>query len=154
MKDLKFITIEQVIAFNQEINRNENADYYLTNRSSLESAVGAAFYFQADSGFLHGTIPEVAAALCYKIAKNHPFLDGNKRTAAIAALVFLELNEYDIEFEEYADADTEFSREIFNFIENKTNLDDLKNWFTQKTTNKLEGLAKEIVQATESELLA
>lgn len=136
MKDLKFITVEQVIAFNQEISKSENATHSLTNRSSLESAVGASFYFQVDNGFMHGSIPEVAAAICYKIAKNHPFLDGNKRTAAVAALVFLELNDYDIEFEEYGDADTEFSREIISFVENKTNLDDLKNWFIRKTSKR------------------
>lgn len=136
MKDLKFITVGQVITFNQEIIKSENATHCLTNRSSLESAVEAAFYFQTDNGFIHGSIPEVAAALCYKIAKNHPFLDGNKRTAAVAALVFLDLNDYDIEFEEYGDADTEFSREIISFIENKTNLSDLKNWFISKATKK------------------
>ncbi|WP_052361898.1 type II toxin-antitoxin system death-on-curing family toxin [Geminisphaera colitermitum] len=38
------------------------------------------------------TIFEVAAAYAYGIAKNHPFLDGNKRTAFITAIVFLEAN--------------------------------------------------------------
>jgi death-on-curing protein len=136
VKELKFITVEQVIAFNKEIIESENATHSLTNRSSLESAVGASFYFDAEDGFMHGSIPEVAAALCYKLAKNHPFLDGNKRTAAISALVLLELNDYEIEFEEYADADTEFSREIFNFVENRTDLDDLKGWFLSKTIKK------------------
>jgi death-on-curing protein len=136
VKDLKYITVEQVIIFNQGISKSENATHSLTSRSSLESAVSASFYFQVDNGFIHGTIPEVAAALCYKIAKNHPFLDGNKRTAAIAALVFLELNEYNIEFEEYGDSDTEFSREIISFVENKTNLDDLKAWFIKKTSKR------------------
>lgn len=136
MKDLKFITVEQVIAFNKEISKSENATHSLTNRSSLESAVGAAFYFDVEDGFMHGSIPEVAAALCYKLAKNHPFLDGNKRTAAVAALVFLELNDYDIEFAEYADADTDFSRVIFDFVENKTELDDLKKWFVNRTNKR------------------
>ena len=33
-----------------------------------------------------------AAALAYGLARNHPFLDGNKRTAAVACETFLELN--------------------------------------------------------------
>lgn len=35
----------------------------------------------------------LAAAYAYGIARNHPFADGNKRTAAVAALMFLDLNE-------------------------------------------------------------
>ena len=38
------------------------------------------------------TLCDLAAALCYGIAINHPFLDGNKRTAFVAMAVFLELN--------------------------------------------------------------
>jgi death-on-curing protein len=35
---------------------------------------------------------EIAAAYLFYICKNHPFLDGNKRTAMIAAIVFLRIN--------------------------------------------------------------
>lgn len=38
------------------------------------------------------TIPEMAAAYAFGIARNHPFVDGNKRTALMAAYVFLRLN--------------------------------------------------------------
>lgn len=136
MKELKYITIEHVVIFNQKICNSENAASSLTNRAGLESAVGSAFFFLEDTGFAHGSIPEIAATLCYKIAKNHPFLDGNKRTAAAAAIVFLNLNGLDIEFEEYGDADTEFSRQIFSFVENNTQLEDLKKWFVSKTKRK------------------
>jgi death-on-curing protein len=37
-------------------------------------------------------IVEIAAAYLFYICKNHPFLDGNKRTAMMAAIVFLRLN--------------------------------------------------------------
>jgi death-on-curing protein len=37
----------------------------------------------------------MAAAYAYGIAKNHPYFDGNKRTAAIACEVFLLLNGYE-----------------------------------------------------------
>lgn len=42
--------------------------------------------------YVHGTLFEVAAAYLFHLAKNHPFVDGNKRTALAAALVFLDLN--------------------------------------------------------------
>ncbi len=37
---------------------------------------------------------ELAAAYAYGIARNHPFADGNKRTAFVTAVLFLELNGY------------------------------------------------------------
>ncbi|GMV60973.1 MAG: death-on-curing protein [Parvibaculum sp.] len=37
---------------------------------------------------------DLAAAYAYGIATNHPFVDGNKRTAYVAALTFLRLNGY------------------------------------------------------------
>ncbi len=39
-------------------------------------------------------IPALAAAYAFGIARNHPFVDGNKRTAAVLCEVFLELNGY------------------------------------------------------------
>lgn len=42
--------------------------------------------------FLHADLFEMAAAYLYHTVRNHPFLDGNKRTALAAALVFLDLN--------------------------------------------------------------
>ena len=38
--------------------------------------------------YLHETIFEMAAAYLYHIIKNHPFLDGNKRTGIVSALIF------------------------------------------------------------------
>ena len=47
---------------------------------------------------LHPTIPEQAAAYLYHLAMNHPFVDGNKRTAFAVMDVFLTLNGYRINF--------------------------------------------------------
>jgi len=46
-----------------------------------------------DEVFLHETIFEMAAAYLYGICRNHPFVDGNKRTAVAAALAFLRMND-------------------------------------------------------------
>ncbi len=57
----------------------------------LESAVvmpSAAFGGQ----FVHADLAEMAAAYLFYINKNHPFIDGNKRAAAAAAIAFLGLN--------------------------------------------------------------
>lgn len=42
-------------------------------------------------------LADLAAALAYGLARNHPFLDGNKRTAAVACETFLELNRATLE---------------------------------------------------------
>jgi len=59
----------------------------------LESAVAmpqASF----DGQYLHADWFEMAAAYAFHLAENQPCLDGNKRTALMAALVFLDLNGY------------------------------------------------------------
>ncbi len=57
----------------------------------LESAVAAP---QASFGgkSLYADLAEVAAAYLYYLCRNHPFIDGNKRTALGACIVFLRLN--------------------------------------------------------------
>lgn len=41
--------------------------------------------------YLHGSVFDTAAAHLFHLARNHPFLDGNERTALMCALVFLGL---------------------------------------------------------------
>ena len=51
-------------------------------------------------GYLHSDLFEMAAAYLFHIVQNHPFVDGNKRTGAVSALVFLSLNEVEIDADE------------------------------------------------------
>jgi death-on-curing protein len=43
--------------------------------------------------FLHADVFEMAAAYLFHIVQNHPFVDGNKRVGAVAAIVFLLTND-------------------------------------------------------------
>jgi death-on-curing protein len=45
-----------------------------------------------DGNYLHTDIYEMAAAYLFHVVRNHPFIDGNKRTGAVASVVFLMLN--------------------------------------------------------------
>ncbi len=65
----------------------------------LQSAVAMP---QASFGgeFLHKDLSEMAAVYLFHIVQNHPFLDGNKRTGAAAALIFLTLNGVEVEADE------------------------------------------------------
>lgn len=61
------------------------------DETMLESALGKPL-----NQFAYGSpsVFDLAASYGYGIVKNHPFIDGNKRTGFIVALVFLELNGY------------------------------------------------------------
>ncbi len=58
--------------------------------SALSRATNLAAYGEPD-------FAELAAAYGFALAKNHPFLDGNKRTAFVAVELFLRLNRYALE---------------------------------------------------------
>jgi len=63
----------------------------IRDEALLDSAVGAPqASFGGRSPF--SDLAEVAAAYLYYLCKNHPFVDGNKRAALGACLVFLRLN--------------------------------------------------------------
>lgn len=57
----------------------------------LDSALGKPLNL-----FAYGkpTLFELAASYAYGIIKNHPFIDGNKRTGFLVAIVFIEVNGY------------------------------------------------------------
>lgn len=50
--------------------------------------------------YLHNDLFEMASAYLYHIVQNHPFLDGNKRTGAAAAIIFLTMNGITVKAEE------------------------------------------------------
>jgi death on curing protein len=52
--------------------------------------------------FLHKDLFEMAAAYLYHITQNHPFLDGNKRTGAASAIIFLAMNDVEVDADEDA----------------------------------------------------
>jgi death-on-curing protein len=64
----------------------------------LESAIGQP---QTSFGgaYAHDGLFEMAGAYLFHVARNHPFVDGNKRTALLAAVVFLDINGITIERE-------------------------------------------------------
>lgn len=63
----------------------------------LESALGRAQNRYAYEG---SAIPRLAADYAFGIARNHPFVDGNKRTAFMSAYTFLGLNGFSFEASE------------------------------------------------------
>ena len=69
----------------------------IRDTSLLESALNAPFQTFGDEE-LYPSIIEKASRLCYGLIKNHPFIDGNKRIGVYAMLVYLGLNNINLDF--------------------------------------------------------
>ncbi len=91
MADILFLTLAEVIEIHRDQINRYGGRPGLRDMALLESAIA-----QPEGSFegewLHENHYEMAAAYAYHLCQNHPFFDGNKRTALASALVFLELN--------------------------------------------------------------
>lgn len=86
-----FLTVEDVIQIHGEMITAYGGNPGLRDLGLLESAVAqpmATF----GSQFLHDSLFMMGAAYLFHISQNHAFVDGNKRTAYTACLVFLRIN--------------------------------------------------------------
>jgi death-on-curing protein len=91
MSDIDFLSLQDVLLAHTDQIARYGGDPGVRDVSLLESAIAQP---QATFGaaFLHEFPFEMAAAYLFHIVQNHPFVDGNKRSGAVAALLFLELN--------------------------------------------------------------
>ena len=99
--DPLFLTLEEVLAIHEDRIRKYGGSSGVRDLGLLESAIGTVTVTFGGE-FLHHTIFEMAAAYLFHICKNHPFIDGNKRTALACALTFLRMNGVRFAFEENA----------------------------------------------------
>jgi death-on-curing protein len=86
-----FLSLEEVLLIHSDQVGLYGGEPTVRDLNLLESAIAQP---QATFGgkFLHGDLFDMAAAYLFLIVQNHPFVDGNKRTGAVAALAFLALN--------------------------------------------------------------
>ena len=91
------IILEDVLAFHEEMEQRYVMDKGIHDMNLLESAVNTPFQSFAGEE-LYPTILDKAARLCYGLTKNHPFRDGNKRSAIHSMLVFLYINGIDLDY--------------------------------------------------------
>ena len=86
-----YLSFEQIIELHDVLIEKFGGLRGIRERGLLESALAAPM-MAVFGEELHKTVYNKAAAYLFYIAKNHAFLDGNKRTAAGAALAFLRTN--------------------------------------------------------------
>ncbi len=89
--EIRFLSVGDVLMIHEDTMRNEGG---LAGVRDLDLLVSAVMLPQQQFGgnYLHGGLAAMAAAYLYHICQNHSFHDGNKRTAALSALVFLDAN--------------------------------------------------------------
>jgi len=86
-----FLTLDDILESHQNQIDTYGGSHGIRDIGLLESAIAqpeASFGGQ----YLHADIFEMAAAYVYHLVMNHPFVDGNKRVGLEAALIFLEMN--------------------------------------------------------------
>ena len=87
-----YLSVEQLILINVEMIKEWGGIAGVRDRRALEAAVARPL-----SGY-YADVIEQAAALCESLLQNHPFIDGNKRSAITATGVFLRMNDYELIF--------------------------------------------------------
>ena len=92
---IDFLNVEDVLSLHADQIKLYGGDHGLRDMGLLESAIAQPLAGYSGEYF-HEDIFQMAAAYLFHIVQNHPFLDGNKRTGAVAALVFLDLNNIEI----------------------------------------------------------
>lgn len=95
MKEPLFLGLDEVVDIHRDQIERYGGHPGIRDWELLQSAAAMpAAGFGED--YLHADIYEMAAAYLFHIVRNHPFVDGNKRTGAVAALVFLLMNGIDL----------------------------------------------------------
>jgi len=95
-----YLSLEQVLILHELQIGDYGGSHGIRDIGLLESAL-----FRPQTTFggkdLYPTVFIKAAVLAYSLLKNHPFVDGNKRTATVSMIVFLELNNYKLRINEH-----------------------------------------------------
>ena len=119
---MRWLRIDSVVAMHARQLAEHGGGTGVRDIGLLESALArpmniAAYEPDAD-------IARLAAAYAYGIAKNHPFIDGNKRTSLVASRTFLILNGYNLNA-----SPTEKYLTFISLAEGSISEDELVEWF-------------------------
>ena len=125
--DSVFLTLGEVIEIHRDQIERYGGDPGIRDLGLLQSAMAmpAAGF---GGHYLHTDLFEMAAAYLFHITQNHPFIDGNKRTGAVASLVFLSLNDVEIEADE-----EEFERIVLGVAQGKIDKASVAEFFRRNS---------------------
>lgn len=124
--ELIWLTEAIVIGLHDEAVADSGGLGGLRDRGLLESACARA---QNRAVYEDPSLYELAACYCVGIAKNHAFVDGNKRTGYQAAVVFLELNGWLA-----TPSEVEIVEMMVRVAEGEADEKDLAEWFRHNSS--------------------
>lgn len=123
----KFLTLEQVIKLHELQIDEFGGSHGVKDEGLLISALAQPESSFGDEYF-HKDFYEMAAAYLFHLVRNHAFNDGNKRIAALVAVVFLEINGVEIIADE-----NEFEALVMRAAESKTTKEEIANFFKKNS---------------------
>lgn len=111
-----------IIEINQDAVAATGEPFFLRDQALLESALASP---QNHWQYGEEDIAVLAVSLLSAIARNHPFVQGNKRTAFTAAMMFLELNGYEFTHED----STELGMIVESLVEQRLSVREFTDYF-------------------------
>jgi death-on-curing protein len=128
MSSPRWLALHTVIAIHEEQIAEHGGGAGIRDKGLLESALA-----RPQNRAAYGSIDviELAAAYAFGIAKNHPFVDGNKRVAAVVMESFLELNGYELSAD-----DASLVIKILALADGTLSESELVDWLSQNTLAK------------------
>ena len=130
MKQPIFLQLPDIIYVHQRETAYANHSQEIRDLDALKACVDAPK--ATFEGRYLMNIFDMAATYISSICIRHPFLDGNKRTAALCALIFLDLNGFNFE-ESYPE---ELADKILDFLNKKIDKHNLALYFQKNSTHK------------------
>lgn len=124
---MRYLTLGEVLELHRRIIRQSGGTMGVRNLAALESAV-AQPHMTFDGHDLYPSLEAKAAAICFFIVQNHPFMDGNKRCGHAAMETFLVLNGKEIDA-----AINEVERVILQVASGTLALEQLVDWLKGHT---------------------
>ena len=122
---VRWLSVREVYAFHDLALSEFGGMPGLLDAGLLESGV-----LRAKTAFEYGVtdLAELAAKLAFGIARNHAFVDGNKRTALYASVAFLRLNR-----KSFSGTESEIAALLIDTANGEISEEELVHWFKQKT---------------------
>jgi death-on-curing protein len=128
MKEIRYLTEAELIEVHDLVVEQSGGSLGLRDPGALASAAAQPSQSFGGAELYEGEVAK-AAALCFFLASNHPFIDGNKRIAHAAMEVMLLLNGIELE----AGVD-EQERVMLQLASGKTDREHLTAWLRTRTT--------------------
>lgn len=122
---MRYLALSEVVELHRRLLEATGGAVGIRDLGALESAVAQPKMTVAGSD-LYPSLAEKAAALCFSLVANHPFVDGNKRVGHAAMETFLVVNgaEIDARLEEQ-------ERVMLELAAGRINRGHLANWLGQ-----------------------